>query len=77
AKIRDAQLELVPYMLIVGGREEEAGTVAVRDRIDGDLGPMPLEKALEKFRREVEARSIRQTANVTAGLSADKAEHTY
>ena len=39
AKIRDAQLELIPYMFVVGGREAEEGKVAVRDRIDGDLGP--------------------------------------
>src|SRR5690606_14669376 len=33
AKIRDASLEKVPYMLVLGGKEEEAGTVAVRDRL--------------------------------------------
>ncbi len=40
AKIRDAQLELIPYMFVVGGREMENGQVSVRDRIEGDLGAM-------------------------------------
>ncbi|MGC2419204.1 MAG: threonine--tRNA ligase, partial [Candidatus Acidiferrales bacterium] len=43
AKIRDAQLEKIPYMLILGGKEAEAGTVSVRHRFKGDLGPRPLE----------------------------------
>ena len=42
SKIRDAQLRLVPYMFVVGGREMEEGTVSVRDRIDGDVGAMPV-----------------------------------
>jgi len=37
AKVRDAQLELIPYMLVVGGKDQENNTVSVRDRIDGDL----------------------------------------
>jgi len=41
-KIREAQLEKVPYMLVVGDKEAEAGTVAVRHRAEGDLGVMPL-----------------------------------
>ena len=50
AKIRDAQLELIPYMFVVGGREMEHGAVAVRDRIDGDLGAMPVAAAIEKLK---------------------------
>ena len=42
AKIRDAQLMKIPYMLVVGDREAEAGTVAVRSRKDGDQGAVPL-----------------------------------
>ncbi len=42
AKIRDAQLQKTPYMLVVGDREMEAGTVAVRDRTGGNLGALPL-----------------------------------
>jgi threonyl-tRNA synthetase len=42
AKIRDAQLQKIPFMLVVGDREADAGTVAVRERSAGDMGVMPL-----------------------------------
>jgi threonyl-tRNA synthetase len=57
AKIRDAQLEKIPYMLILGGKEAEAGTVSVRHRAKGDLGPRPLEKFIEDLRLEVSPRA--------------------
>jgi threonyl-tRNA synthetase len=60
AKIRDAQLELVPYMAVVGPREAEAQAVALRDRIDGDLGAMPLDDAIERLAAEVCEKRIRQ-----------------
>lgn len=60
AKIRDAQLELIPYMAVVGPKEAEAGAVALRDRIDGDLGAMPVDAAIEKLVSEVQNRTIRQ-----------------
>lgn len=62
AKVRDAQLELIPYMLVVGGKDQENGTVSVRDRIDGDLGAMPLADALAKLQQEVTERRIRQVS---------------
>ena len=43
-KIRDAQMEKIPYMLIVGDRDVENGTVSPRHRADGDLGAMPMEQ---------------------------------
>lgn len=55
AKIRVAQEAKVPYMLVVGGRDEQAGTVAVRDRSRGDLGAMPLERFIERAGVEVES----------------------
>ncbi|HEV2970036.1 MAG TPA: threonine--tRNA ligase [Pirellulales bacterium] len=64
SKIRDAQLELIPYMFVVGGKEAAAGTVAVRDRIDGDLGAMPLETAIEKLAAEVQSKQVRQVAKL-------------
>lgn len=60
AKIRDAQLELVPYMFVVGGREAEEGNVAVRDRIEGDLGTLPLAAAVERLREEIRAKTVRK-----------------
>ncbi len=58
AKIRDAQLELIPYMLIIGGREVEHGNVSVRHRRQGDLGSMSFEAALEKFQREIQTKAV-------------------
>ena len=55
AKIRDATLERVPYLLVVGQREAEAGQVAVRDR-SGDQGPTALDAFLEKARDEIARR---------------------
>ncbi|MCL4206023.1 MAG: threonine--tRNA ligase [Pirellulaceae bacterium] len=79
AKIRDAQLELVPYMAVVGQREVEAGAVALRDRIDGDLGAMPLEQAEQRLRDEVDRRVVRQVATSQfAALEEDRSEqHEY
>jgi len=57
AKIRDAQLQKVPYMLILGGKEAEAGTVSVRHRSKGDLGPRPLERFIADLRQEVDSRA--------------------
>ena len=62
AKVRDAQLELIPYMLVVGGKDQENGTVSVRDRIDGDLGAMPVQDAITKLQQEVSERRIRQVS---------------
>jgi threonyl-tRNA synthetase len=52
AKIRDAQLQKIPYMLVLGGREIENGTVSVRGRVAGDLGAMPLAAFIEKIDAE-------------------------
>jgi threonyl-tRNA synthetase len=56
-KIRQAQVQKVPYMLVVGGREQEGGTVAVRLRSGEDLGGMPLEAFLGRLQERVAARS--------------------
>ncbi|MFZ3217204.1 MAG: threonine--tRNA ligase [Candidatus Acidiferrales bacterium] len=58
AKIRDAQLQKIPYMLVVGGKEAEAGTVSVRHRAKGDLGPRPLEQFGADLRAEIDAKTI-------------------
>jgi threonyl-tRNA synthetase len=56
-KIRRAQTEKTPYMLVVGGKEKEAGTVAVRSRAKGDEGPIALPILLQRLVDEVRARS--------------------
>ena len=62
AKIRAAQLELIPYMFVIGGREAQEGQVSVRDRLEGDLGAMPLAAALDKLQAEIRAKTVRKTA---------------
>ena len=52
-KIREAQLQKVPYMLVVGDREAEAGAVSVRSRSEGDIGVMKVEEFLERSLAEV------------------------
>jgi threonyl-tRNA synthetase len=60
AKIRDAQLEKIPVMFVVGAKEVETGTVSYRDRIDGDQGALSLDEALRRLKLEVDGRTIRQ-----------------
>ncbi len=54
AKIRDAQLQKIPYMLVMGDREVESGSVALRLRTEEDLGPMPLEEFVQMAREAAE-----------------------
>lgn len=70
AKIRDAQLQKVPFMLIVGDREEEAGTIAVRHRAAGDLGAAPIDEFIDKARDDIESRAVREWP-VAEGGDAD------
>ncbi len=77
AKIRDAQLELIPYMLVVGPRDAENGTVSVRDRIEGDLGALTVEETIKKFQDEIEARSVRQIVTTTADMGTGGASEGY
>jgi threonyl-tRNA synthetase len=58
AKIRDAQLQKIPYMLVVGPKEAEAGTVSVRHRSKGDLGARPIGDLIAAVKQETESRSI-------------------
>ena len=55
-KIREAQLEKIPYMLVVGDRDMEAGTVSVRHRAEGDLGAMNLEQFSAMLRQVVDGK---------------------
>ena len=58
AKIRDAQMQKVPFMLVLGDREMEQKTVAVRERTQGDIGVMTLEEFKEMTRRLIETRAL-------------------
>ncbi len=56
-KIREAQLQKVPYMLVVGDREAENGTVSVRNRRHGDQGAKPVDEFLAEIRKLVDAKT--------------------
>ncbi|MGQ9623334.1 MAG: threonine--tRNA ligase [Candidatus Caldatribacteriaceae bacterium] len=58
AKVRKAELEKVPYILVVGDREVEGDTVSVRRRRMGNLGGMALEAFLERVKREIEEKTV-------------------
>ena len=58
AKIRDAQMQKVPYMLVLGDKELEEGTVAVRERKQGDIGAMQLGEFTEMIRQQKLLRSL-------------------
>ena len=58
ARIRDAQMQKIPYMLILGPREAEAGVVSVRSRSAGDQGGMKLEALIDKLKAEVASRGL-------------------
>ena len=57
-KIREAQSKKIPYMLIVGDKEAEAGTVSVRTRAGGDLGAVALAEFQAKLLEEIRTRSL-------------------
>jgi threonyl-tRNA synthetase len=57
AKIRDAQLQKIPYMLIVGDREVEGESVSVRLRSEEDLGSMSVASVLDRMRAEIKVRA--------------------
>jgi threonyl-tRNA synthetase len=78
AKVREAQLELIPYMFVVGEKDAAAGTVTVRDRLEGDLGPMPLDAAVAKLEEEIAAKTVRQVAAVEPVALGDReSQHEY
>jgi threonyl-tRNA synthetase len=58
AKIRSAQLEKIPYMLVIGQKEAEANSVSVRHRSRGDIGVQSVEAFLESVTKEVAERAL-------------------
>lgn len=61
AKIREAQLDKIPYMLVIGEKEQSAGTVAVRARAEGDRGAKPVAEFIDCIEREAQTRSLTST----------------
>ena len=62
-KIRSAQMEKIPYMLVVGQKEEEEGVVSVRSRFAGDEGQKELGQFMEAIQEEIASKVIRQVEN--------------
>ena len=59
-KIREAQMNKIPYMLVVGAKEEETGVVSVRSRFAGDEGAKGLDEFIASAKEEIEAKTIRE-----------------
>jgi threonyl-tRNA synthetase len=62
-------------MLVVGEKEQHAGGVAVRDRVDGDLGTMSVPELITRLEREIDEKRIRQVSTATAGLADTGAKY--
>ncbi len=79
AKIRDAQLEKIPVMLVVGAKEAESEAVSYRDRLEGDKGAMPLTEAIAKLKAESDARTIPHVAAAAtpATVEGGGEQHAY
>jgi threonyl-tRNA synthetase len=59
-KIREAQLQKIPHMLVIGDREAEQGTVSLRNRKQGDLGAIRLEDCVARILNLTESKSIEE-----------------
>lgn len=66
SKIRDAQMELIPYMAVVGPRDAEAGTLSLRDRVEGDLGALSIDETITKLKAEIDDKIVKQKFSNTA-----------
>ena len=73
AKIREGQLDLIPYMFVVGEKDRDERTVTVRDRIEGDLGAKSLDTAIQDLLTEVSEKRVRQVAETASVDLAGKA----
>ncbi|MBY0527947.1 MAG: threonine--tRNA ligase [Gemmataceae bacterium] len=74
-KKREALMEKVPYLLVVGEKEQTNGTVAATDRVAGDLGVMSVAELCKHLEAEVRERRIRQVSTGSAGLTDTGAKY--
>ena len=77
AKIRDGQLQKIPYMLIVGPKDAEHGTVSIRDLHDGDIGAISVAQAIDKFQLEVQEKTVRSTHQNELSLEGSDPDNEY
>jgi len=59
-KIREGEIQKIPYILVVGDKEEKSKSVRVRKRGKGDVGEVKIEKFLEKVKREIANKKIKR-----------------
>jgi threonyl-tRNA synthetase len=69
AKKRDSMLEKIPYLVVVGERDQAAGTVAVTHRVEGDLGAFTVEELAKRLDKEVREKLLPPVAAMSAGFS--------
>ena len=77
AKIRNAELEKVPYMLVIGEKDQAAQTVSLRDRIDKDQGALSVAETIARMQTEIAQRTVRQTFGGSAGLGDSTGRDEY
>jgi len=77
AKIRDAEIERIPYVIVVGQKDIQNQTVSLRDRIDKDQGAMPLAGVIARLQAEIADRTVRQSFQGTAGLGERDSDNKY
>ncbi|MBQ9516122.1 MAG: threonine--tRNA ligase, partial [Ruminococcus sp.] len=58
-KIREAQLQKIPYMIVIGDKDIENNTVSIRHRKDGDMGSMSLEEFIKLAKEEIDTKAIK------------------
>jgi threonyl-tRNA synthetase len=73
-KIREAQLQKIPYMLVAGDRESAEGTLAVRSRADGEIGAWAIDQFAGWARAEIESKG-RQTVKALTPMKVEWVEH--
>ena len=71
-KIREAQMKKIPYMLVVGAKEEEDGLVSVRSRFEGDEGQKSLTDFLATIKMEIQAKTAREVKKKTINRVLNK-----
>jgi len=64
-------------MLVVGPRDAESGTVSLRDRLEGDLGALPIAATIDRLQKEILERRVRKTFSGSANLEAKAAANEY
>ncbi len=77
AKIRDSQLAKVPYTAVVGPKDESAGSVSLRDRVDGSQQTLAINDALAQLESEIAARQVRQVAAPSTPVESATEAHEY